>query len=137
MGKKKSLGAEELEALALTELRKRPHCAGATRVIIGPCSEIHPVTGRSHTQSMGVEGIVDLAAAKDVVAGVRRTDRPADLGVGQPLAGGFSLSAGVGYDEIADPSGTGYGFWNAGVAYAWGPVQVQAGYSAPGTAATR
>jgi uncharacterized protein (TIGR02001 family) len=55
----------------------------------------------------------------------------------QPLAGGFSLSAGVGYDEIADPSGTGYGFWNAGVAYAWGPVQVQAGYFGTASRAVR
>jgi uncharacterized protein (TIGR02001 family) len=55
----------------------------------------------------------------------------------QPLAGGFSLSAGVGYDEIADPSGAGYAFWNAGVAYAWGPVQVQAGYFGTASRATR
>ena len=53
------------------------------------------------------------------------------------LMGGFSLSAGVGYDEIADPSGTGYGFWNAGVAYAWGPVEVQAGYFGTASRAVR
>ncbi len=53
------------------------------------------------------------------------------------LTGGFSLSAGVGYDEIADPSGTGYGFWNAGVGYAWGPVQVQAGYFGTASRAVR
>ena len=46
----------------------------------------------------------------------------------QPLAKGFSLSAGVGYDQIADPFGTGYGFWNAGVAYALGAAQLQVGY---------
>ncbi len=46
----------------------------------------------------------------------------------QPLMGGFSLSAGVGYDEITDPFGTGYGFWNAGVGYALGAWQLQAGY---------
>ena len=43
--RKKSLPAGELEALALSELRRRPHCAGATRVTVGPCSELHPVTG--------------------------------------------------------------------------------------------
>ena len=42
---KKRLPAEELEALALSELRKRPNCASATRVTVGPCSEVHPVTG--------------------------------------------------------------------------------------------
>jgi uncharacterized protein (TIGR02001 family) len=46
----------------------------------------------------------------------------------QPLAAGFSLSAGVGYDEIADPFGTGYGFWNAGVGYTLGTWQLDVGY---------
>jgi uncharacterized protein (TIGR02001 family) len=46
----------------------------------------------------------------------------------RPLPLGFSLAAGVGYDEIADPFGTGFGFWNAGLGYAWGPVQLQAEY---------
>jgi hypothetical protein len=55
----------------------------------------------------------------------------------QPLWAGFSLAAGVGYDEIADPSGSGYGFWNAGVAYAWGPVEVLAGYFGTDTRALR
>ena len=45
-----------------------------------------------------------------------------------PLQGGFSLSAGVGYDEIAIPFGTGYGFWDAGVGYALGTVQLEADY---------
>jgi uncharacterized protein (TIGR02001 family) len=48
--------------------------------------------------------------------------------VHQPLARGFSLSAGVGYDEIADPFGTGYGFWNAGLGYGLGAWQFEAGY---------
>ncbi len=48
--------------------------------------------------------------------------------VQQPLGRGVSLMAGLGYDEIADPRGTGYGFWNAGVSYAWGPVQLQVAY---------
>lgn len=46
----------------------------------------------------------------------------------QPLGGGLSLSAGVGYDQMADPAGTGYGFWSAGVGYALGAVQLQAVY---------
>jgi uncharacterized protein (TIGR02001 family) len=46
----------------------------------------------------------------------------------QPLPRGFSLAAGVGYDEIADPFGTGFGFWNAGLGYTLGPVQLQAEY---------
>ncbi len=46
----------------------------------------------------------------------------------QPLVAGLSASTGVGYDEIADPFGTGYGYWNVGVDYAIGPVQAQAGY---------
>lgn len=45
-----------------------------------------------------------------------------------PLPGGFSLSAGVGYDEIENPFSAGYGFWDAGVGYALGPVQLQADY---------
>jgi uncharacterized protein (TIGR02001 family) len=57
-----------------------------------------------------------------------RTARSYGLQLRQPLARGFSLSAGVGYDEIADPFGTGYGFWNAGVGYAVGAVQLQVGY---------
>jgi DMSO/TMAO reductase YedYZ molybdopterin-dependent catalytic subunit len=57
---KKSLRTEELEALALRELRKRPHCAGATRVIISPCSEVHPVTGAYWTPTAvhpGISGV--------------------------------------------------------------------------------
>jgi uncharacterized protein (TIGR02001 family) len=46
----------------------------------------------------------------------------------QPLAAGFSLSAGAGYDEISDPFGTGYGFWNAGMGYALGSLQLEAAY---------
>jgi hypothetical protein len=38
------LQSEELEALVLSELRKRPHCRGATRVIVRPCIEPHPIT---------------------------------------------------------------------------------------------
>jgi uncharacterized protein (TIGR02001 family) len=45
-----------------------------------------------------------------------------------PLWAELSLSAGVGYDEIDDPRGTGYGFWDAGLGYVLGPVQLQANY---------
>jgi uncharacterized protein (TIGR02001 family) len=55
----------------------------------------------------------------------------------QPLAGAFSLSAGVGYDEIADPFGTGYGFWNAGMGYALGALQLEAGYFRSASRAAR
>lgn len=50
------------------------------------------------------------------------------LQVHEPLAAAFTLSAGVGYDEFADPSGTGYGFWNAGVGYTLGSVQLDLTY---------
>lgn len=57
-----------------------------------------------------------------------RTALSYGLQLRQPLGRGFSLSAGIGYDEIADPFGTGYGFWNAGAGYAVGAVQLQVGY---------
>ncbi len=37
--------------------------------------------------------------------------------VHQPIWGRLTLSAGAGYDEMSDPRGTGFGFWNAGLAY--------------------
>jgi uncharacterized protein (TIGR02001 family) len=57
-----------------------------------------------------------------------RTALSYGLQLRQPLGRGFSLFAGVGYDEIADPFGTGYGFWNAGSGYALGAVQLQLAY---------
>jgi len=54
-----------------------------------------------------------------------------------PLRAGFSISAGVGYDQMADPSGTGYGFWNAGVGYTLGPVELTAAYFDTATRAER
>jgi uncharacterized protein (TIGR02001 family) len=50
------------------------------------------------------------------------------LQVREPLVGALALAAGAGYDEIADPFGTGYGFWNLGVDYTLGAVQLQVGY---------
>jgi hypothetical protein len=55
----------------------------------------------------------------------------------QPLPAGFSLSGGVGYDQIADPFGTGYGFWNAGVGYTLGAWQFDAGYFGTASRALR
>ena len=58
---RKIVQVDELEALALGELKKNPWCRGATRVFIAPCSEIHPVTGarwaptRVHAGVSGVE----------------------------------------------------------------------------------
>jgi uncharacterized protein (TIGR02001 family) len=57
-----------------------------------------------------------------------RSARTYGIQLHQPLAAGFSLSAGVGYDQIADPFGTGYGFWNAGVGYTVGAWQLDAGF---------
>jgi uncharacterized protein (TIGR02001 family) len=67
-----------------------------------------------------------------------RSDRTAlsyGLQLHHPLPAGFSLSAGIGYDEIEDPSSAGYGYWSAGVGYAVGPVQLQADYVGTSTRA--
>jgi uncharacterized protein (TIGR02001 family) len=53
----------------------------------------------------------------------------------QPLPAGFSLAAGVGYDQIEDPSGTGYAFWNGGAGYTLGPVQLTLVYYGTATRA--
>ncbi len=55
----------------------------------------------------------------------------------QPLVAGLSLGAGIGYDDIADPFGTGYGFWNVGLDYVLGAVQLQAGYFGTASRAER
>jgi len=54
-----------------------------------------------------------------------------------PLPGGFSLAAGVGYDEMDDPYGTGYGYWDAGLGYSLGPVQLEADYVGTASRAVR
>jgi uncharacterized protein (TIGR02001 family) len=46
----------------------------------------------------------------------------------QAVGRAFTLSAGVGYDEIADPTGTGYGFWDAGVGYTFNELQLDVTY---------
>lgn len=70
------------------------------------------------------------ALRRSMEYGVARNRSALSYGVQlhQPLRSGFSLSAGVGYDQIADPAGTGYGFWSTGVGYALGVVQLQAAY---------
>ncbi|HEY6482963.1 MAG TPA: TorF family putative porin [Steroidobacteraceae bacterium] len=51
--------------------------------------------------------------------GVERNRRALFYGVQwhRPLIAALTVSAGLGYDEILDPTGTGYGFWNAGLGY--------------------
>jgi uncharacterized protein (TIGR02001 family) len=66
-----------------------------------------------------------------------RTALSYGLQLHHPLPRGFSLAAGVGYDEIADPFGTGFGFWNAGLGYTVGPVQLQAEYVGTSSRADR
>lgn len=46
----------------------------------------------------------------------------------QPLVSWLSLEAGGGYDRMADPFGTGYGFWNLGLAHQAGQLEVDLGY---------
>jgi uncharacterized protein (TIGR02001 family) len=46
----------------------------------------------------------------------------------QPLVSWLSLTAGVGYDHMADPFGTGYGFWSLGLTHAAGPLELDLRY---------
>jgi len=46
----------------------------------------------------------------------------------QPLVSWLSLTAGVGYDQIADPFRTGYGFWSLGLTHAAGPLELELAY---------
>lgn len=46
----------------------------------------------------------------------------------QPLVSWLSLTAGAGYDQMADPFGTGYGFWSLGLTHAAGPFEIDVGY---------
>lgn len=46
----------------------------------------------------------------------------------QPLVSWLSLTAAVGYDRMADPFGTGYGFWSLGLTHAAGPLELDLGY---------
>lgn len=46
----------------------------------------------------------------------------------QPLVSWLSLTAAAGYDRMADPFGTGYGFWSLGLSHVAGPLQLDFGY---------
>ena len=46
----------------------------------------------------------------------------------QPLVSWLSLTAGLGYDHMADPFGTGYGFWSLGLTHAAGPLELDLAY---------
>lgn len=54
-----------------------------------------------------------------------------------PLWAGVSIAAGAGYDQMADPSGAGYAYWNAGLGYTLGPVELTAAYFGTATRADR
>lgn len=55
----------------------------------------------------------------------------------QPLLSWLSLTAGAGYDRMADPFGTGYGFWSVGLTHLAGPWEVEVGYFHSASRATR
>ena len=55
---------DELEALALGELRKNPWCQGATRVFIAPRPDIHPVTGAYWAPTRIHAGVSAMEACK-------------------------------------------------------------------------
>lgn len=46
----------------------------------------------------------------------------------QPLLSWLSLTAGAGYDRMADPFGTGYGFWSVGLGHTAGSWELDVGY---------
>jgi uncharacterized protein (TIGR02001 family) len=46
----------------------------------------------------------------------------------QPLLSWVSLTASGGYDRVADPFGTGYGFWSLGVTHVAGPLELDFAY---------
>jgi uncharacterized protein (TIGR02001 family) len=46
----------------------------------------------------------------------------------QPIVSWLSASAGAGYDQMADPFNTGYGFWSVGLTHARGPFELDLTY---------
>lgn len=46
----------------------------------------------------------------------------------QPLLSWLSAVAGAGYDQMADPFGTGYAFWSLGLTHAAGPFEIDVAY---------
>lgn len=55
----------------------------------------------------------------------------------QPLVYRVSLTAAAGYDRMADPFGTGYGFFSAGLTHTAGPVELNVAYFHTATRAER
>jgi hypothetical protein len=55
---------DELEALALGELRKNPWCRGATRVFIAPRLEIHPIARAYWAPTRVLTGVSGVEACK-------------------------------------------------------------------------
>jgi uncharacterized protein (TIGR02001 family) len=55
----------------------------------------------------------------------------------RPIDRRFSLIAGAGYERIGDPSGTGYAFWNTGVGYSSGRLELDLVYFWAGGRAER
>ena len=55
----------------------------------------------------------------------------------QPLASWVSLTAGAGYDRMADPFGTGYPFWSLGLTHVGGPWELNFAYFRTGRRAMR
>ena len=62
--KRQIVWIDELEALALSELRKNPWCQGATRVFIAPRPKIHPVTGARWVPTRVHPGVSGAEACK-------------------------------------------------------------------------
>ncbi|HEX5460263.1 MAG TPA: TorF family putative porin [Steroidobacteraceae bacterium] len=46
----------------------------------------------------------------------------------QPLVSWLSLTAGAGYDQMADPFNAGYGFWNLGLTHVMGSFELDVSY---------
>ncbi len=55
----------------------------------------------------------------------------------QPLISWLSLTAGAGYDRMADPFGHGYGFWSVGLSHASRSFEVDVTYFRTGARAVR
>lgn len=92
-----------------------------------------------HTEVAGTLAYDDrvflsLAATPDASLKTNRglvTDRPMyayDLALRQRLPYALSANLGLGYSDLHRLSGTGYFYWNAGLAYEWGAAQLDVSY---------
>ncbi len=79
----------------------------------------------------------DAVAYHDYVAHQDRSAFNYGAELHQPIVGALSLSVGAGYDQVFDPTGAGYAFWNAGLAYTVGRVEITASYFRTATRAER